>query len=140
MGAASDPLEYADLVCELDADPFARETASDLENLMQDVLHVLIEDAGSNLDDPDRGIGIDALLSGSDVQLTFAAAQIDAQITKDSRIDSSSTTLSQPDGGFVLNGEKFPAGSFLIEVMIGVNGAFLPLSFGFSQAGGLRAP
>lgn len=38
------PLTYADWVDEDDVDPLGKETTSDLQNLIQDVIHVIEED------------------------------------------------------------------------------------------------
>lgn len=94
-GPGTLPLTYADLRCVDDLDLNAAETTSDLETLEQDVLHILEETIGSNLDDPDRGLGFTQLLSGSAVPLQHLAAVASSQLTKDDRIDSASTVITQ---------------------------------------------
>src|SRR5215467_3909676 len=112
------PLTYPDIRCTDDMDPFATETASDLETLEQDVLHILLEDPGSNLDDPTRGIGVLSFLSGDQTTLAKLPSQIDHQLRNDDRIDSSITTVTQR-----------PDGSFLLEIEIAVSGQTLGLVF-----------
>lgn len=94
-GPATLPLTYHDLRCVDDLDLNAVETQSDLETLEQDVLHILEEVLGSNLDDPDRGLGLTQLLSGSAVPLQHLASVGATQLTKDSRIDSAKLTITQ---------------------------------------------
>lgn len=121
------PLTYPDVICSLDVDPFARETSSDLENLEQDCLHVLLQDRGSNLDDPDRGVGIEQLLSGTSLTLPQVAKRIDQELVKDDRITSSTTSIVQE-----------PDGSFTLTITIVVGAATLGLQFSFSAAKGLQ--
>ena len=122
------PLTYTDLVCIDDADRYARETTSDLQNLEQDVLHMLIETRGSNLDDLDRGIGLEELLSGTDVNLALAVSKVDEGLARDPRIDASTTTIT-PDSA--------AAGGYLISIEIVVGAAVLGLSFAFSAGRGI---
>ncbi len=89
------PLTYTDLVCIDDMDPFAAETTSDLQNLIQDIYHVILEDPGSNMDDPERGFGLMSLLSGTVDQFLASASGIDTEVEKDPRVDSSSTVIVQ---------------------------------------------
>lgn len=117
------PLTYPDLVCDLDVDPFASETTSDLQNLIQDVYHLLLEYPGSNLDDPQRGIGVEQYLSSNDKQFSGLPGIIDTQLSEDERIDSSNTTLTQNNDG-----------TFLLKVQITVGVTVVPLEFGW-QAG-----
>lgn len=120
------PLTYPDLVYTDDMDLFARETASDLENAEQDVYHILVETSGSNLDDPLRGVGLPTLLSGDSSQLDGLQHEIESQLRKDARIDSSSAIVSQTgEGAFALN----------LEVAVGAE--TLGLSYSFNAVGGL---
>lgn len=122
------PLTYPDLLAEEDLDINAAETTSDLQTLKQDVLHILEEPPGSNIDDPDRGIGVVQLLSGSTIPLAALPGIIDGQLTKDDRIDSSQTTLTQEGDG-----------TFTINIQVGVGGAVVGLSYSYSAVSGLRA-
>lgn len=118
------PLTYPDLVCINDVDPYAAETTSDLQSLSQDVLHLLLEDLGSNPDDPDRGIGIMRYLSAD--QNTFATlpATIDSQLGQDPRITGShSTVAAQADG------------SYLLSIQISVSTGIVPLNFSITGGG-----
>jgi len=93
MTAAPLPLTYTDLVCVDDMDPYANETTSDLQNLIQDAYHVVLEDLGSNPDDPTRGFGLLNMLSGTLADFMVGASTLDAMLEQDTRIDSSSTTV-----------------------------------------------
>lgn len=122
------PLTYPDWVADNDVDPLGQETTSDLQNLMQDVMHVLQQDLGSNLDDPNRGVGIYNYLSGTNINLQSLAGNIKSNLIDDPRIDSVDVNVqAQPSGIY----------AYIIYVNIGVNGSVLPLSFGWSQATGL---
>ncbi len=126
MASAPLPLTYADAVCTDDLDPNGNETTSDLQNLAQDIYHILLEAPGSNLDDPARGIGVEGLLSGTSLTLTQAASVIDSQLRKDDRIDSSTTTLTLDAGG-----------TYQLTILVTVDATVLPLGYTFSQQGGL---
>jgi hypothetical protein len=111
---ASLPLTVSDLVCEFDLDPLGGETTSDLQSLGQDILHILLEAPGTNPDDPDRGIGVEGMLSGTNVNLTNSATIIDSQLRKDDRIQSSKTTLTvDANGVYTLNLQVLPIGAVL---------------------------
>jgi hypothetical protein len=123
------PLTYPDLVDVTDLDPFASETTSDLQTLQQDVLHVLIEQPGSNPDDPTRGIGIDNYLSGTAADLVKARSIIDQQLTQDDRITSSSTSIGpNPDTS---------VGGYIVEIAIIGSAGVFGLSYGWTQQTGL---
>lgn len=120
------PLTVPDLVCELDLDAQARETTTDLQTLSQDVLHVLLELVGSNLDDPDRGIGVDQYLSGTEDQLAALPSVIENQLEKDDRIDACSASLDQQADG-----------SWILSIEVQVDGTVLGLQYGYVQGSGL---
>ena len=116
------PLTYPDLVCLDDLDPFAGETASDLQSLGQDLYHVLVQLPNSNPDDPDRGIGVMQYLSCTETQFRSLGGKIDKQFEEDSRVVSSKTTLStSPDGSFVVNVEVKTANG-IIPLQYAVSG------------------
>lgn len=121
------PLTVQEVVCLYDVDRFARECRSDLEALVQDVLHILLEEFGSNLDVPDRGIGIMSLLSGSVANLRAVSQRIDQQLPRDSRIDTSSTDTTQD-----------PDGTYRIRIQIGVKGAVIGLALATTAAHALE--
>lgn len=125
--AASLPLTYADCVCELDVDAFARETTSDLQNLEQDLLHVLMQELGSNLDDPDRGVGIVSLLSGSTLDLPRVARRIEIEFVKDDRVATCTATLSTQSDG-----------SVRIDIAVGVGIAVLGLAYSYDSTNGVQ--
>ena len=120
------PLTAPDLVCEVDLDPLARETINDLQNLEQDVLHILRETYGSNLDDINRGIGVISMLSGTTAPLATIANVIETQLVKDSRIDACKATLSQ-DG----------PGDFTLIVQVQVAAEVIGLSYSYNAINGL---
>jgi len=122
------PLTYPDLLCSPDVDPLGQETTSDLQNLIQDVFHVLQEALGSNLDDPNRGVGLYRWLSGTNVDLAALVSTIDSQLQDDPRLDSVSSQIVQEVGSI------YP---WTIYVNLGVNGAIIGLSFGWSSSTGL---
>lgn len=118
--------EVPDALCEFDLDPMGRETTSDLQTLRQDVLHVLLETAGSNIDDPNRGIGALNYLSGSVTDIAKLPAAIEQQLLQDDRIDTCDARLTlQQDGGY------------LLAITVGVNGAVVPLNYAYDAANGL---
>lgn len=122
MGVVDLPLEYPDLVFDLDLDPFANETTSTLQNLIQDVTHVLRQKLGSNPDDEGRGIGIDDYLNGTEDDLRKLPGLIDAQLGQDDRITSVHTTIIREGDG-----------PFQIRIEIGVDGAVIPLQYGWQD-------
>lgn len=134
------PLTYPDLVCLDDMDPFASETTSDLQNLWQDVYHVLLQDPGSNPDDVDRGLGVVNLLSGDTSVLATLPRTAEQELLKDDRIDAVKIALVQiPVGGTLSNGTVLDGGGYELLVQIQPSGAVLPQSrsFGYANGGGL---
>lgn len=121
------PFTYADLVDVDDLDPLAAETTSDLQALTQDVLHLLEELPGSNLDDPNRGIGIMLYLSGTSQNLSTLPALIETQLNADSRISGAAVTITaQKD-----------LTTYDITVQVQVADSVLGLQFQFSSSAGL---
>lgn len=135
------PLTYTDLVCDDDVDPNAAETTSDLQTLEQDIYHILLEDPGSNPDDPDRGVGVPSLLSGDTSVLATIPRQIESQLLNDERIEQVQAQIVHiPAGGTFSDGT--PVGDqdgYEIQIQYQPTGAVLPqsVSFGYSSAGGL---
>lgn len=127
MTATALPLTAPDIVCLDDMDPFADDTASDLETLEQDVLHMLIEDAGSNPDDPDRGIGIETLLGGTTVDLNTAINRINTGLQQDDRITKASASVTLDVDGV----------TYLIAIAIEVNKTLVTFNYKLSPTGGL---
>lgn len=82
-----------DLVCLDDVDPFAAETEDELEILWQDLYHRLLEDYGSNPDDPDRGCGLaNALNAPFDPNV---GRTIEADFRKDDRVLGVQATVAE---------------------------------------------
>ena len=123
MSLSQLPLTVPDLVLLDDLDPFANETTSDFQTLTQDIFHLLKELPGSNLDDPNRGVGIQQYLSGDAAKLANLQQTIDAQIKQDSRVTGCSTTIDQDSSG-----------RFTLSINVAVSNEVLPLLFGFDNA------
>lgn len=80
-----------------DMDLFGADTTDDLEDLEQDVMHVLIQDRGSNLDDLDRGLNLDARLSS--IEDPSLKRQAEVEVGKDDRVQVATASLVvDPDG------------------------------------------
>ena len=120
------PLTAPDCVCWDDVDLFARETGSDLESLAQDIYHTLLEAPGSNIDVPDRGVGVESYLSGSAANLPALATTIDTELEKDGRIDKSSSSVTQDADG-----------TYVLSVKVQAGAAVLGISFAYTKATGL---
>lgn len=86
-----------DAICYDDLDPLGRETSDPLVELEQDVVHVLLEPIGSNLDDVNRGVGLEDELSGTEG--AFVGSRIDAGLLKDDRIAGTNTVVEALAGG-----------------------------------------
>jgi phage baseplate assembly protein W len=115
----------ADLRCFDDLDEFGAETTNELENLAQDLYHRLIEPRGSNLDDPDRGLGVEEMLSGEvDPGLK---QRIEAELRKDERVTLVSATISEIEEG-----------SFRIDIQIEADEDELGLVLEYDAAGVLK--
>jgi hypothetical protein len=122
------PLTYTDCVCLDDVDLFASETTSDLQNLLQDLYHLLVELPGSNPDDENRGIGIDQYLSGTEAQLRTLPGVIEEQFTSDGRVTTCSARVQAQSSG------PFP---FIIAIDAEISGQVIGLQYGYAQPGGL---
>lgn len=121
------PLTAPDLVCEFDLDLFAGETTSDLQSLEQDVLHMLLEAPGSNLDDLTRGIGVVDMLGGPVADLATVPHRIEAALAKDDRIDSSTVTIRRDADDTIR-----------LTLVIVVGADVLGLNYAYSADGGLQ--
>jgi hypothetical protein len=99
-------------------DPNGADTASDLESLEQDCLHVITELRGSNAADPDSGCGAATLLNGTAGQLQSLCGLIDSQLPEDPRVTSSQSTLTTEDDG-----------SYLITVVVQAGAQAFTLTF-----------
>src|SRR5262249_27844450 len=98
-------LVMSELRCFEDLDRFGAETANTLEDLAQDLYHRLIEPRGANLDDPDRGLGIEDRLSGVvDPELK---KQIETEFKKDERVHAVSAQITE-----------LAAGEFRVEIAV----------------------
>ncbi len=88
-----------DLRCLDDMSLFADETTSELEELEQDVYHVLIETLGSNLDDVTRGLGLDDVLSDDEANLVSVPGLAEHQVQLDDRVVAAKATLTKDEDG-----------------------------------------
>lgn len=120
------PVTASDLVDVVDLDPLASETTSELQNLAQDCYHWLLAWPGSNPDDLTRGVGVEQYLGGSTDTFASLPSAIETDFLKDTRIlGCAAQIITNPDGSFLLN--------ISVQAITGV----LPLSFRYTQAGGL---
>lgn len=91
-----------DALCLDDLDMFGTELDDPLEELGQDLYHRLIEAPGSNLDDPNRGYGLEGRLSGGGRGSTFATSiqhGIESELSKDERVLQVRATVDSPAVG-----------------------------------------
>lgn len=86
-----------ELVAFEDLSEFGEETTDELEALAQDLYHRLIEPPGSNLDDADRGLGLEDALSGP---IDPALRQrIEDEVRKDERVTNAKCDLTEIASG-----------------------------------------
>lgn len=87
-----------DALCWDDLDAFGAELDDPLEELRQDLYHRTIEPPGSNLDDPDRGFGLEGRLSSGVRAGTINSSlqhELEAELKKDDRVTDASVTILQ---------------------------------------------
>ncbi len=105
-----------DAICFDDLDEFGRETDDEAEILYQDVIHMLLESFGTNVDAPDRSIGLEDALSGAGV--AGLRHLIETKLESDARIDKASAVLTDLGGGKIR-----------VSLTLEVNGAELGMVF-----------
>lgn len=111
-----------DVVCFDDLDEFGRDLDDPLEELLQDVVHMLFESFGTNADAPDRSIALEDALSGpTDPALRH---RIESKLTDDPRIDAAQATLTDEGNNIVR-----------IDLKLQVNGQELGAAYTFDGAG-----
>jgi hypothetical protein len=115
-------LSSPDVVSWDDLDALGAECTSELQVLEQDVYHLLIEELGSNPDDPNRGIGIESYLSGTEVDFMQLPALIDAQLRDDDRITDSATSITLNDDG-----------TYEVDINIMVSGTVYTLPYAYAN-------
>lgn len=87
----------AEIRCFEDMDQFGGETVDELEDLTQDLYHRLIEPRGSNIDDPERGLGIEEMLSGAiDGSLK---SKIEIELARDPRVVAVAAAITEIEAG-----------------------------------------
>lgn len=84
-----------DLLAFDDMSEFGAETRSPIEELEQDLYHRLVERHGANLDDPNRGLGVEDALSGP-IDRALGAS-IEAEFRKDPRVAAVKATVTEID-------------------------------------------
>lgn len=86
-----------DVVCFEDLDEFGRELDDPLEELLQDVVHMVFESFGTNADATDRSVALEDSLSGpTDPGLRH---RVESKLTEDPRIDAAQVTLTDQGDG-----------------------------------------
>lgn len=116
----------SELRCYEDLDSFGAETTDELEDLAQDLYHRLIEERGSNIDDPDRGLGIEDLLSGVlDPSLKYL---VEHELRRDVRVEAVEATLT----------EGSTVGSYRIDIKVQANEEALGFALESDAAGNVR--
>ncbi len=73
----------------------AQETTTSQQEVEQDCLHVVIQDLGSNADDPDRGLGVGNSLSAPLDPGLVAKAEDQIAQQNDDRVSSCTATITQ---------------------------------------------
>lgn len=115
-----------DLLCTDDVDEFGTEIDDPLQELEQDVFHMLLETYGSNPDAPSRGVGVQAALSGP---LTIhRSREIESRLTVDDRITAARATITPLEA----------VGEYRLDLLLQVNEQELGLTFVTDAAGNLR--
>ena len=75
-----------------DLDLFGNDVDDDSESLEQDCYHVIIEDLGTNPQDPNSGLGVESALS--DVKDPTIASQAESQLATDDRVAGVQATIT----------------------------------------------
>jgi hypothetical protein len=117
-----------DGLCFDDLDEFGRELDDPMQELVQDVIHGLIETFGSNPDALTRGVGLVAALSGSADRIPGIKAQAEAQLRDDERISNATVNITPTD----------TRGAYRIDLVLEVSGATIDASLLADQTGAIR--
>jgi hypothetical protein len=120
-----------DLVAFDDLSTFGEETTSPIQELEQDLYHRLIETPGSNLDDPNRGLGIEDALSGPVSR--GLGPSIEAEFRKDKRVLNVRAVVTQVTSGSNAGQE------FRIEIDVECDEGELGMKLTFDALGLRRA-
>lgn len=116
-----------DLVAYDDLDTFGAECATPLEELEQDLYHRLIEPAGANIDDQNRGLGVEDMLSGP-YDPAFAG-RIEAELRKDARVSNVTATILD------LEAESNAGASFRVLIDVKADEGELGMDLTFDSLG-----
>lgn len=112
-----------------DMDEFARELDDPFAELLQDVVHGLLEVYGSNPDALTRGAGLVAALSGPANLIPAIKAQIEAQLHDDSRVLSATCAITK---------DPSARDAYRIDIVLLVNGDELELGLLVDAVGGVK--
>lgn len=122
-----------DALCLDDLDAYGRELDAPLDELWQDLYHRLFERPGSNVDDPDRGIGLEDLLSagfdpaaGAPSQLI--AGRIRSDFLKDDRVKDAQASLSVGADGQVTGAIQIVADEGVLGVTLSFFGGVVTVT------------
>lgn len=123
-----------ELDCYYDMNEFDRELDDPLEELEQDLYHRLVEPPGSNIDDPDRGVGVEDELSGfADPSLQ---RRIETDFERDDRVAACRARITKPDA----SASEQQGVIYRIEIEVEtVNGATIGVVYDFDGNGLRRA-
>lgn len=88
-----------DLLCLDDLDEYGREIDDPEAELVQDVVHTLLEAYGTNPDAPTRGLGLEDALSGT--AEPSLKHRIETELAEDDRIDAVTATIADVGGSGV---------------------------------------
>ncbi|MDX6479515.1 MAG: hypothetical protein QOG85_25 [Gaiellaceae bacterium] len=88
-----------DLSCFDDLDELGSEITDPLEQLEQDNYHRLITPPGQNIDDPNFGLGLTRLVSGSSSDIASLGPRIEAELRKDPRNAEVSALVTELERG-----------------------------------------
>ena len=111
-----------DVRCEDDLDLFGGDLDDPLEELRQDVIHMLLESYGSNPDALERSIDLEAALSGPEDPAL--AHRIESKLREDDRIDDAEVTITE-EGDAIRN----------VEIRIVANEGELGITFDVDASG-----
>lgn len=114
-----------DALCFDDLDEFGRELDDPIGELEQDIVHMLFESYGSNVDARERSVGLEDALSGP--VNPGLKRYIEKKLSDDPRVIGAQATITQLDDGTVR-----------IDLKIQANESELGISLVFDGSGNLQ--
>jgi hypothetical protein len=109
-----------DGLCFSDIDPFGRELDDPLEELSQDIVHMLLESYRSNEDALARSIGLEDALS--DVNAPGLRERIESKLTDDERVTAAEATLSDAGANGVRIDLRIVANETVLNISLNFDG------------------